>query len=142
MASLDPLARALDVGQEPQTFRRGRYAVQSGLVAEFPSLRLTVPVSNLSRGGFAIRSHASFDPEQHHGVVLRCASDSTPMVTVRVAHARPDDRLATFVVGFQFLDADHARLRAAVTMIVRSLGLLDDGTPKESSPGTEVQEFR
>jgi hypothetical protein len=129
MALLNSLGRVLDAGQEPQTFRRGRYAVESGLVAEFPSLRLTVPVSNLSRGGFAIKSHSSFDPEQRHSVVLRGVSDATPVVTVRVAHARPDDRPATFVVGFQFLDADHARLRAAVTTIVRSLRLLDDGTP-------------
>lgn len=125
MAFLNSFGRVLDVGQQMHGARRGRYAVKGGLVAEFPSLRLTVPVSNLSRGGFAIASRSSFDSEQCHSVVLRCSADATPMVPARVVHARPDAKPATFVVGFQFLDADQPRLRAAMTTIVRSLGLLD-----------------
>ena len=126
---MNSLARVQDVGEEPQSLRRGRYAIKSGLVAEFPSLQLTVLVSNLSRGGFAVASHSPFDTEQFHGVMLRCGADSTPLIMARVAHARPDARPATFVVGFQFLDPDQPRLRAAMTMIVRTLGLLDDVTP-------------
>jgi hypothetical protein len=129
VALLRTLAKLLEVGEERQATRLGRYAVKDGLVAEFPSLKLTVPVSNLSRGGFAITSHSSFVPEQQHFAVLRCASESTPIVAVRVAHSRATDRPATYIVGLQFLDPDYPRLRGAVTTIVRSLGLLDDAAP-------------
>jgi len=108
--------------------RRGRYLLKTGLVADFPILQLTAPVRDLSRGGFAIASPAPFQVDHQHQVVLRCAAESTPTVAVRVVHARPDDQPETFVVGFQFLDADRPRLRAAVTTIVRSLELLDEAT--------------
>ena len=110
----------------PPASRQGRYSVAGGLVAEFDALGLTAAVRDLSRGGFAIGSDARIDLDSHHDVVLRCSSESTPAVPVRVAHITTDHRASTPVVGFQFLHPNAPRLRASLTTIVRTLGCLDD----------------
>ena len=123
----DPSPRSFDLTETGHTVRRGRYVVSGGLVAEFAHLRLTLPVRNLSRGGFGVQSRSPFEPECVHDVVLRCAEQSTPMSRVRVVYANPAGGSGTLLVGFQFLDANHPRLRAAVTTMVRTLGCLDAG---------------
>ena len=125
MASLFAHATSFDPEfSDISTTRRGRFLASGSVLAEFPDLQLTAPVRDFARGGFSITAVAPLAPERALATRLRCEAESTPLVDVRVVHVRPDTSPDVFVIGFRFLDPADPRLRASLTMILRTPGCL------------------